>query len=593
LSVYVGYTPWKKLKKLYHISRGIIHTYGLRYFFYVINLEFRKNGLSMFSVDAKPVSPFENISFKKQYKNYLKYMNEKLTKETSDKSSKMSYMPLISIILIIDDKNLDDIKNTIDSIKNQTYGNWEIIIYSKNSSKVKHLIDKDNPKILFREKLSDDSFKNILNLNGDFMGFLYSGIILSKFALDQFIKEINHQPELEILYSDHDYIDENNVHFNPFFKPNWSPYLFRSMDYLSPFYIIKKTILQKINSNSIIDDCFDFDVLLKSTEFTKSIHHISIPLCSIKNTIPVNPDSKKLALSNHLKRINIDATVKSGIIKNTFQINYTLKQKPKVSIIIPTKNNFIILKRCIDSIEKNTNYKNKEIIIVDNFSTDNSTKEYYSTLSYKIINYSENFNFSKMNNLAVKSSSGELLLFLNDDTKVLDSNWLDELVSIAMQKDVGIVGPKLIFSDNTIQHAGVVFLKTGSGFHPLMRQLENSSGYHGVLNSMRDYSAVTGACLMIKKDLFEKIGTFDNSFDVYYGDADLCLQVIAMGYRVIYTPFTKLLHEGSFTIRTSGSSHFDIENHLKFVKKWAYLKNGDPYYNTNLNWDYSMPDKFS
>ena len=181
MSVYVGYTPWKKLKKLYHISRGIIHTYGLRYFFYVVNLELRKNGLSMFSVDEKPISPFENISFKKQYRNYLKYINEKLTKETSDKSSKMSYMPLISIILIIDDKNLDDIKNTIDSIKNQTYANWEITIYSKNSSKVKELIDKDNPKILFCEKLSDDSFKNILNLHGDFMGFLHSGIILSKF----------------------------------------------------------------------------------------------------------------------------------------------------------------------------------------------------------------------------------------------------------------------------------------------------------------------------------------------------------------------------------------------------------------------------
>ena len=295
-----------------------------------------------------------------------------------------------------------------------------------------------------------------------------------------------------------------------------------------------------------------------------------------------------MALSNHLKRINIDATVKSGIIKNTFQINYRLKQKPKVSIIIPTKNNFIILKRCIDSIEKNTNYKNKEIIIVDNSSTDNATKKYYSSLSHKIITYSENFNFSKMNNLAVQSSSGQLLLFLNDDTKVLDSFWLDELVSITMQKDVGVVGPKLIFSDNTIQHAGVVFLKTGSGFHPLMKQLENSNGYHNVLNSMRDYSAVTGACLMIKKEIFDKVGTFDNSFDVYYGDADLCLQVVNMGYRVIYTPFTKLLHEGSFTITKNNASHFDIENHLKFIKKWPYLKNGDPFYNSNLDWDYAI-----
>jgi GT2 family glycosyltransferase len=195
-----------------------------------------------------------------------------------------------------------------------------------------------------------------------------------------------------------------------------------------------------------------------------------------------------------------------------------------------------------------------------------------------------------MNNLAVESSSGQLLLFLNDDTKVLDSFWLDELVSIAMQKDVGIVGPKLIFSDNTIQHAGVVFLKTGSGFHPLMKQLENYDGYHNIINSTRDYSAVTGACLMIRREIFDKVGTFDNSFDVYYGDADLCLQVINLGFRVIYTPFTKLLHEGSHTIRIENTSHFDIENHIKFIKKWPYLKNGDPFYNSNLDWDYSISE---
>ena len=195
-----------------------------------------------------------------------------------------------------------------------------------------------------------------------------------------------------------------------------------------------------------------------------------------------------------------------------------------------------------------------------------------------------------MNNLAVESASGELLLFLNDDTKVLDPLWLNELVSIVLQKDVGAVGPKLIFSDSTIQHAGDVFLKTGAGFHPFMKQMKNSNIYHNTLNSMRDYSAVTGACLLIKKEIFHKIGGFDNIFDVYYGDAYLCLKIIDAGYRVIYTPFTKLLHEGSYTIRTSNSSHFDVESHSEFTKKWPHLKNGDPYYNTNLDWDYSLAE---
>ena len=589
---YVGYTRWKKLKKLYHLSRGIIHIHGLRYYFYVIKLEIKKNGLGLFSPDQKPISTFDNISYNEQYQNYLKNLNEKLEKESFDKSIKLSYRPKILIVLIINDQNLENIKNTINSIKNQRYDNWQIAIfstnYSQNIPRINELIEKDSPKILFYDKLSDTSFKTILKLDCDFVGFLHSGIHLSEFALNEFIKDLNQSSNSELLYSDNDYLDKNNVRVNPFFKPDWSPYLFRSIDYLSPFYIIKKTILKKIDSDLIISKCFNFDILLQSIENTNFFRHISIPLCSIKNKTSVNFDSKQLALSNHLKRINIDAKVKPGLTKNTFQIKYSNNKKPKVSIIIPTKNNYNILKRCIDSIEKKTNYKNKEIIIVDNSSTDNATKKYYSSLSHKIITYSENFNFSKMNNLAVQSSSGQLLLFLNDDTKVLDSFWLDELVSITMQKDVGVVGPKLIFSDNTIQHAGVVFLKTGSGFHPLMKQLENSNGYHNVLNSMRDYSAVTGACLMIKKEIFDKVGTFDNSFDVYYGDADLCLQVVNMGYRVIYTPFTKLLHEGSFTITKDNASHFDIENHVKFIKKWPYLKNGDPFYNSNLDWDYAI-----
>ena len=588
---YLGYTRWKKLKKLYYISRGIIHANGLRYYFYVVKLEFQKKGLAIFSADQKPISSFNEVSFNEEYQNYLKNLNEKLVKESSDKQNKSFYMPKISIVLIINEENLDEINNTIDSIKNQTYDNWEITIFPKNSSentRINELIEKNNPKIHFYHKLSDTSFKNVLNLNSDFIGFLYSGTQLSKFALHEFTKEINQFPDSEILYSDHDYLNEDNLHVNPFFKPNWSPYLFRSVDYLSSFYIIKKTILQKIDSDLIISNCFVYDILLQSIENTKFIHHISIPLYSIKNKILENFNSKQLALSNHFKRLNINAKIKFKNNKNIFQIKYFHNEKPKVSIIIPTKNNYRILKRCLNSIEKKTNYNNKEIIIVDNSSTDNATKQYYSSLSHKIINYSENFNFSKMNNLAVKSSSGQLLLFLNDDTEVLDSSWLDELVSIIMQNDVGIVGPKLIFSDNTIQHAGVVFLKTGSGFHPLMRQVESSSGYHNILNSMRDYSAVTGACLMIKKEIFDKVGNFDNSFDVYYGDADLCLKVVNMGYRVIYTPFTKLLHEGSFTITKENTSHFDIENHLKFIKKWPYLKNGDPFYNSNLDWDYSI-----
>ena len=273
-----------------------------------------------------------------------------------------------------------------------------------------------------------------------------------------------------------------------------------------------------------------------------------------------------------------------------------IENNPLVSIIIPTKNNRKILNRCIQSIQKYTSYKNFEIIIIDNNSTDPSTKSYYQSLPYTILNYKDQFNFSKMNNYAVKHAKGDFLLFLNDDTKVLEPDWLQEMVGVCSQDDVGAVGAKLVYSDDTIQHAGITLLETGAGFHPFQQTSENSSKYFNFINVIRDCSAVTGACLMTKKEIFTKINGFDDIFDLYYGDADLCLRIIDSGYHIVYTPFAKLLHEGSHSIKTTlisntlhtPKAHFAVENYFHFIKKWPDLKHGDQFYNKNLGWDYSI-----
>jgi GT2 family glycosyltransferase len=278
-----------------------------------------------------------------------------------------------------------------------------------------------------------------------------------------------------------------------------------------------------------------------------------------------------------------------------FNIKFNFENNPLVSIIIPTKNNRRILNRCIQSIQKNTSYKNFEIIIIDNNSTDPSTKSYYQSLPYTVLDYKDSFNFSKMNNYAVKHAKGDFLLFLNDDTKVLEPDWLQEMIGVCSQNDVGAVGAKLVYSDNTIQHAGIVILETGAGFHPFQQLLQDSDRYFNFINVMRDCSAVTGACLMTKKEIFTKVNGFDDDFDLYYGDADLCLRIIDSGYHVVYAPSAKLLHEGSHSIKTSLSSlaphpvaHFAVENHFQFIKKWPLVKNGDQFYNKNLSWDYSI-----
>ncbi|TSA18895.1 MAG: glycosyltransferase, partial [Nitrosopumilales archaeon] len=210
---------------------------------------------------------------------------------------------------------------------------------------------------------------------------------------------------------------------------------------------------------------------------------------------------------------------------------------------------------------------------------------------YTVIKYNSPFNFSKINNIGASNASGDYLLFLNDDTAPLESNWLSEMLSLGLQKNIGIVGPKLVLGNNTIQHAGLTFLKTGAGFHPLQGVDSDSAGYFYTLNVVRNFSAVTGACLLINKKIFDQVGGFSEEFDLYYGDADLCLKVLKYGYRVVYTPYAKLLHQGSSSIKEQTRSFFAVENHYMFIKKWPYLKNGDPFYNPNLTWDYRIDEK--
>ena len=587
---YIGYTRSKKIKKLYMLAKAIIINFGWKYFFYVVRLEVKKQGLSIFIPDAAPQPSFLQKNYQNDYDEYLKHVHHNLSKEFTNNSDTTS---LSITIIILFDGDIERLQLTINSLQKQHYANWKAIILPINSQTSEEIFKiNDYPKIkkfsFFEndKKLTDQ----IKNFQSDLFCILKVGDLLDEFTLSKSISHLNHVNS-DIVYSDHDVI-KGNLRTYPFFKPDWSPYLFRSMNFLSPFCLIKSHIFNQLSLETKFLQCFQYDILLKCIEITNKISHIALPLCSVheqkvsKNKIQCN----KIIVQNHLNRVKINANVETGIVKNSLRINYSLNYKPKVSILIPTRNNYGMIKRCIKSIEKNTNYSNKEIIIIDNASEHPQVKKYYNSISHKIINYKENFNFSKMNNLAAKQASGELLLFLNDDTKVLYSNWLDELVSVCMQNDVGAVGPKLIFSDNTIQHAGMVFLNTGAGFHPGMRLEKSTDAYHNIVNVMRDYSAVTGACLMVKKDIFNKVGGFDDQFDVYYGDSDLCLKIIDAGYRIIYTPFTELLHEGSNTIHYwhAGASFFDVENHQLFIKKWPYLKDGDPYYNPNLDWDYSI-----
>ena len=591
-----------RIKKLTKLSLDIIKTYGLSYYLHVAIEELETQKLDLLRSDDGKNKKLEKEASESNTQKYIAYI-EKLDLITIDKDvleNQLNYKPKFTIIIPSNKENLRYIEPLFTSIKKQVYNNYEIIILQSDNN-LKNLIvnnldhtnnNKTITNITFISKINDIQ----KNIHGDFVCVLEPGSKLDNSALFKTCEFLNKNIDSEIIYTDNDYLGNDGNRINPFFKPAWSPYLFFSMNYLGPLCFIRKEIFNKLSLNEISSSALHYEIILKAIEISKKIKHVSLPLCSVlQKSFSNNFLEKKNILSSYFERKKINATVGNNTESGIFNIKFNVENNSLVSIIIPTKNNKKILQRCVESIKKHTSYKNFEIIIVDNNSTDLGTKSYYKSLSCTILNYKGSFNFSKMNNYAVKHAKGDFLLFLNDDTKVLEPNWLQEMIGVCSQNDVGAVGAKLVYYDNTIQHAGIVILDTGAGFHPFQNIPEDSNKNFNLINVMRDCSAVTGACLMTKKEIFAKINGFDDVFDVYYGDVDLCLRIIDSGYHVVYTPSVKMLHEGSHSIiATMGSNyleqtaHWAVENHFQFIKKWPLIKNGDQFYNKNLSWDYSI-----
>ena len=591
----IATTRAEKIKKLSSLSSDIIEQYGMGYFLKVAIHEIGKQKLNLLRPDSPPKIFLEKDMEKYAIEAYAEFFKKNKLELTKDEIKKtideLNYRPKFTILidsvhfyLTADKKN---IKSLLESIQKQVYTDCEIIIFSQDKIGLNESATENIADIKFISNIND----LLENIHGDFVCILDKMAVLSSDALFRISTFLNNRLDSEIIYTDSDYFEKKTGNrINPFFKPDWSPYLFSCMNYFRPFCLIKTEILKKLTFSDISETLPLYDITVRATEIAKNIIHYSFPVCTINGEHVANlyGEEQKKIISNHFRRKKIAATVHQGLLPNTFKIEYANENQPLVSIIIPTKNNQKILRRCIRSLEENTTYKNWEIIIIDNNSTEKLTKSYYESLPYRIISYSEPFNFSKINNLAVKHAKGDLLLFLNDDVKIINPNSLGEMVSLCCQKDVGAVGAKLVYSDDTIQHAGVSFLKSGSGFHPFQRINEKKGGYHNIMNVVRECSAVTGACLLTKKEIFERVNQFDENFDLYYGDADLCFKIIESGYNVLYTPHAKLLHEGSYSIRKSSNLHFAIENHHHFIEKWPFLQNGDPYYNGNLGWNYSL-----
>ena len=554
----------------------------------------------------------ENISEKYLYDMWIK-KNEPDSGELAGlRESTFPVNPRISIIVPVYNTPKRFLIDMIDSVINQTYPDWELCL-ADGMSKEPYVMEilegysKQDKRIKVRyletnKGIAGNSNEALALATGDFIGLLDHDDVLPLFALHEVVRAVNEHSDADFIYSDEDKISENGkTRFNPHFKQEWSPDTIRSHNYIAHFTVIKTSLLEEVGwFREGYDGSQDYDLYLRATEKAKNILHISRVLyhwrafrssaAGDRNAKLYAYESAKKALHDHLQRTGIDGTVSDGVFLGSYRINYALKTHPRVSILIPSRDQSEDLSLCIKSIIAKSTYKNYEIVIMENGSREDKTFRLYEELKktgkVQVVVWDKAFNFSSVNNYGVDYASGDILLFLNNDVEVINPDWLENLLQHATRDEVGAVGAKLYYPDNTVQHAGIVIGMGGIAGHPQKHFHKKSQGYMKRLSIIQNVSAVTGACLMTRKEVFRETGGFDEGFPLAFNDVDLCLRIRGKGYLVIFTPYAELYHHESKTrgYEDTPEKQIRFQGEIDlFRRKWGkLLVNGDPYYNKNL-----------
>ncbi len=566
----------------------------------------KKEGFNSFLLKFKNYISRRILNENKKYKRYIKenIIDDKKKELIIKSIQTFSYKPLISIVTSVYNIDPKILKKTIGSVLNQIYENWEMCICDDGSSNKETIcylksiegIDK-RIKIIYSKKnegISMASNKALSIANGEYVAFLDHDDSIESNALYEIVKLLNNHPEVDLIYTDEDRINIKEKRFDPFFKPDFSIDLLLSMNYIIHLLITKKFLINQIGGfRKEYDGSQDYDLILRLIEKTNKIYHIPKVLyhwrtisSSAANSIYAKPyayEKAKRAIEDYLKRNNIKTTVEFSDKKGFYNLKREIDIKPLISIIIPTKDKVEYLKKCIESILSKSTYKNYEIFIIDNNSVKNATKNYFEKIekfrNIHILQYPYDFNFSMINNFAVSKANGEILLFLNNDVEIINKDCFERMLEHVLRKEVGVVGAKLLFKNNTIQHSGVLLGLGGLAGHAFYKEDSKTIKYFNMANVIRNYSAVTFACSMMRKDVFFEVKGFDENLPYNFNDVDLCLKVREKGYLIVYTPFAQLFHFESIS-RVPKVEKNEIEY---IYKKWENLIDNDPYYNINLS----------
>ena len=551
------------------------------------------------------------------YSQYLlrKKPNREVIKQYKREVVRMSHQPLFSIIMPVYNPRIDLLEKALDSVIHQIYGFWELCIADDCSSdpEVEQTLRRyaqadPRVKVCYREQnghISRASNSALELATGEYAVLMDHDDLLREDALYQMAKVINLRGGADLIYSDEDKIDEWGIHSDPHFKPDWCPDNLLSRNYLGHVCVYKTRQIREIGGwRTGFEGSQDYDLVLRYTErFDEVIHipevlyHWRIHSGSAAMSEAVKPyayRAAQMALSEAMERRGMKAAVDFLDSFRGYSIRFALNDPAAlVSIIIPSRNKAELLRKCLRSVERKSTYRNFEIIVIDNNSDQKDffqlVKQYSKipNLSFRCVEDKEPFNFSRLINLGRKNARGAFLVLLNNDTEVISPDWLEALMEHVQRAEVGVAGAKLLYENDTIQHAGVIVGLGGAAGHVLIGEDRDGPGYFNYVNMLNTYSAVTGACFMVRTLVFDQVGGFDETFGTEYNDVDFCLRVMEAGYRNLYVPHCELYHYESMSRGHPHSTSESYKKHVKevnlFRKKWKRYVEKDPCYNPNLS----------
>ena len=459
--------------------------------------------------------------------------------------------PRFSIVLPGDQPDPALLERSVASLRGQLYESWEL--------------------------------STVRDASGDFVAFLALGDELAPDALAELAVAITDDPAVDVLYTDEDEIDERGKRTRPFLKPDWSPDYLLSFDYVGRLFVVRRELLEALGSE--VDGSRDYDLALRATERADRVGHVAKILYHrhAASDRQVDPETGRKALQDALQRRGEDAQAFGGSYPRTYRVRRR-QPSPLVSVVIPFKDGADLLRGCLDGLHRLAGYERWEALLVDNGSWEPETEALLRLVEHdpkcRLLEYDRAFNWSAVNNWAAEQAAGDLLLFLNNDVEGIAHGWLQAMVEHALRPEVGAVGARLLYPDGRIQHAGVLVGVGSVADHAFRFAPAAEPGYFYMPDAIRNYTAVTGACMMVRRDTLDELGGFDEDLAVAYNDIDFCLRLRERGYLIVYTPYAELLHHESVS---RGRSTDTAEARIMLDRWGDFIKDGDPYSNPNLS----------